>query len=165
MAKKTKNQGFRRRKRPTRQLSCKVKKSRRRAAPRPRRYDPRLEAGLKHMREGDSLAESARKIGATPAQLRSYAISTGTVERRDGKWHFKRDPRFRRMPLYSDSRRVVSRYTTPKPPVSLANTWARCGNSLKLKTSSCSRHFMVNRSPTFPANATSSRLAERPVAS
>ncbi len=53
------------------------------------------------------MAEFARKIGATPAQLRSYAISTGTVERRDGKWHLKRYRRFRRMPLYSDGRRVV----------------------------------------------------------
>src|SRR5260221_7561552 len=29
------------------------------------------------------------------------------VTRKDGKWVFKRDRRFRRMPIYSDGRRVV----------------------------------------------------------
>src|SRR5690348_12482098 len=67
-----------------------------------RRYDPRLEFGLQYVRGGDFLAEAARKIGVTPARLRSYVAATGIVTRKNGTWHFKRDRRFRRMPLYSD---------------------------------------------------------------
>jgi len=91
---------------PARKHSRKTPKQKRHSS-RARRYDSRLEAGLKYMRNGDSLAEAARKIGATTAQLRSYAASTGIVERRGGKWHFKRDRRFRRMPIYSNGKRVV----------------------------------------------------------
>ena len=72
-----------------------------------KRYDSRLEAGLKYMRSGDSAAKAARKIGATPAQLRRYVVASGIAERRNGEWHFKRDRRFRRMPMYSDGKRVV----------------------------------------------------------
>lgn len=76
-------------------------------ATRPRRYDPKLEFGLAYMRGGDSLAEAARKIGVTSAKLRGYVAASGIAIRKRGKWHFKRDRRFRRMPLYSDGRRVV----------------------------------------------------------
>lgn len=72
-----------------------------------RKYSANLEAGLQHMREGISLAEAARKTGATPSQLRRYAAGSGLVTRKDGKWHFKRDRRFRKMPIYSDGRHVV----------------------------------------------------------
>lgn len=99
MAKKHKKRSVKPRKRLARQRSRKVKK--------PRRYVPRLEMGLKQLRTGDSLAEAARGIGVTPAQLRSYAISTGIVERKNGNWHFKRDRRFRRMPIYADGKRLV----------------------------------------------------------
>jgi hypothetical protein len=109
MPKKNKKRSVKRRKRPARQRSRKVKK--------PRRYDPRLEMGLKQLRTGDSLAEAARRIGVTPAQLRSYAISTGIVERKNGSWHFKRDRRFRRMPLYSDGKRVIIQCITVRPQV------------------------------------------------
>jgi hypothetical protein len=106
MAKKAKKQSVKPRKRSARQRSRKIKKSRHRTSS-PKRYDPRLEMGLKHMRDGGSLAESAKKIGITPAQLRGYAVSSGIVERRAGKWHFKRDRRFRRMPLYVDGQRLI----------------------------------------------------------
>lgn len=72
-----------------------------------KRYDACLEFGIAYMRRGDTLAEAARKIGVTPTKLRSYAAASGIVTRKGGKWHFKRDRRFRRMPLYSDGRRVV----------------------------------------------------------
>ena len=106
MAKKTRKVSEQLRRRSKRKRSRRIKKPSRRA-PKPRRYDPRLEMGLKHMRGGDSQAEAARKIGVIPTQLRAYVISTGLAERRDGKWHFKRDRRFRRMPLYADGKRVV----------------------------------------------------------
>jgi hypothetical protein len=91
----------------TRRSPLKTKKLKRPVVAKPRRYEPRLEAALKHLREGDPLSKAARKVGATPAQLRSYALATGIAERRDGKWHFKRDRRFRRMPIYTDGKRVV----------------------------------------------------------
>lgn len=72
-----------------------------------KRYDPRRELGLNRMRDGYSLSEAARMVGVTPSQLRGYVAATGIVTRKDGKWHFKRDRRFRHMPLYSDGRRVV----------------------------------------------------------
>jgi len=104
MAPKTKRKTRTAKKRPPRRPGKTRKPQRSSPA---RRYDSRLEFGLKYIREGDSLAEAARKIGATPAKLRSYAAATGIVSRKDGKWHFKRDRRFRRMPVYSDGRRAV----------------------------------------------------------
>jgi hypothetical protein len=74
---------------------------------RAKRYDPKFEFGLKYIREGDALAEAARKIGVKPPQLRSYIGATGIVTRKGGKWIFKRDRRFRRMPIYSDGRRAI----------------------------------------------------------
>lgn len=71
------------------------------------RYNPRLEQGLKEMRKGVSVALAARKIGVTPGVLRRYVVGTGTVQFRDGKRIFKRDRRFRRMPIYSDGRREI----------------------------------------------------------
>jgi hypothetical protein len=102
-----KRQPVRRRKSGKARRPIKPKKRTKRSASRARRYDPRLEFGLKYMREGDSIAEAARKIGVTPAQLRSYAAATGIVTRKGSKWVFKRDRRFRRMPIYSDGNRSV----------------------------------------------------------
>jgi hypothetical protein len=106
MAKKTSKQATRRRKQA---LVKRLRKAKRIKKPpaRARRYDSRLEFGLQYMRKGESLAEAASKIGVTPAKLRGYAVATGIVTRKDGVWHFKRDRRFRRMPLYSDGRRTV----------------------------------------------------------
>lgn len=106
MAKKTGKRG------PKRQRQAKNRQTRRRRKSKPRRrliprYDPRLELALKQMRAGDSLAEAARKVGVMPAQLRIYARASGIAWRKNGKWRFKRDRRFRRMPLFSDGRRVI----------------------------------------------------------
>jgi hypothetical protein len=95
------------RRRPQKQNKSKKSKHGRRGLASTKRYDTRLEFGLQYIRGGDSLAEAARKIGVTPARLRSYIAATGIVTRRNGQWHFKRDRRFRRMPLYSDGRRAV----------------------------------------------------------
>jgi|tagenome__1003787_1003787.scaffolds.fasta_scaffold20673369_2 hypothetical protein len=59
------------------------------------------------MREGDSLAGASRKICVTRGRLRRYIAKTGVVERKEGAWHFKRDRRFRRLPIYSNGTRVV----------------------------------------------------------
>ena len=80
-------------------------------APRPKgakpKYDARLEMGLKSMRLGDSLAAAARSVNVSPKRLRRYITAMGVVERRNEKWTFKRDRRFRRMPIYSDGERIV----------------------------------------------------------
>jgi hypothetical protein len=107
MVDKNKKRNVRRRKQSSRRKPHKTKKAKRALVRRPTRYDSRLEAGLKYMRSGDTAAGAARKIGATPSQLRRYVVATGIAERREGKWQFKRDRRFRRMPMYSDGKRVV----------------------------------------------------------
>jgi hypothetical protein len=106
MAKKTRRKQIKRRKGTLARQNRKKNRTIRRAA-RPRRYDSRLELGLKYIRQGDALAEAARKIGVKPSQLRSYIAATGIVTRKGGKWLFKRDRRFRRMPIYSDGKRAI----------------------------------------------------------
>lgn len=97
--------------RRARALPHKVK---RRSAPKTRarkpkkpEYDLRLEIGLNAMRAGHSLAAAARKINVGPKRLRRYVTGMGVVARRDGKWVFKRDRRFRQMPVYSAGKRIV----------------------------------------------------------
>lgn len=106
MAKKPKQKLIKRHKGYKTRRNKKIKEAKRHAA-RARRYDHRLEFGLKYMREGISLAEASKKIGVTPAKLRGYAAATGIVIRKNRKWHFKRDRRFRRMPIYSGGKRAV----------------------------------------------------------
>lgn len=74
---------------------------------RAQQYNQKLESALKDVRNGTSLAAAARKINVRPGRLRKYIESTGVAERRNGKLIFKRDRRFRRMPIYSSGRRVV----------------------------------------------------------
>ncbi|MDE2134748.1 MAG: hypothetical protein KGJ49_09130 [Alphaproteobacteria bacterium] len=59
------------------------------------------------MRNGDTLALAARKIGVSSVELRRYVLKTGVVARRNRKWVFKRDRRFRRMPIYTNGKREV----------------------------------------------------------
>jgi len=105
MAREPNKKSIRKSRRSSRRRLRKAKKTSR--ASNPQRYDPRLEQGLRYMRSGDSLAAAARKMGTTPSRLRRYATKTGVVSRRDGKWVFKRDRRFRRMPLYTNGTRAV----------------------------------------------------------
>jgi len=78
-------------------------------APKPKKpeYDLRLEIGLNAMRAGHSLAAAARKVNVGPKRLRRYVTGMGVIARRDGKWVFKRDRRFRHMPVYSAGKRIV----------------------------------------------------------
>ncbi|MGA7711199.1 MAG: hypothetical protein WCA81_04805 [Rhizomicrobium sp.] len=104
MAYKSKKSAQSPRKRRTR---ARKRKTQKRRVLRTYRFNSRLEAGLRQMRNGASLSEAAGKIGVTASRLREYVRATGVVERKDGKWHFKRDRRFRRMPMYSDGKRIV----------------------------------------------------------
>lgn len=64
-------------------------------------YDPRLEQGLKQMREGRRLTSSARAIGVSPERLRRYVWQTGVVRKKGGRWIFRKDKRRRQLPIYS----------------------------------------------------------------
>ncbi len=106
MARRSKKRKSIVRKASSRRRSRKTSKKKQRIS-RVRRYSVTLESGLTYMREGQSLAQAAHKTGVTPSQLRRYAAGTGIVFRKDGKWRFKRDRRFRKMPVYSEGRHVV----------------------------------------------------------
>jgi hypothetical protein len=107
LAKKSKAKVAKPRKRKPDQRSRKSKKPKRRKLVRPKRYDARLEDGLRTLRETKSLAKASRKIGVPPGVLRRYALGTGTIERRNGRWLLKRDRRFRRMLVYSNGQREL----------------------------------------------------------
>jgi hypothetical protein len=64
-------------------------------------YDRRLESGLKAVRSGRSLRESARAIHVAPERLRRYLDQTGVVEKQGGRLRVTDDDRIRDMPLYT----------------------------------------------------------------
>ena len=80
MAKKTSKKVVKRRKGAQVRRNRKTKKTKRKVV-RSRRYDSRLEFGIRYMREGDSLAGAAKKIGVTSSRLRNYAAGTGIATR------------------------------------------------------------------------------------
>lgn len=61
----------------------------------------RLEAGLRALKSGKSLTESARSVHVAPERLRRYIGQAGFVERRGRKWIIGPDRRRRVMFLYS----------------------------------------------------------------
>ena len=65
-------------------------------------YDPRLEQGLKVLRQGKSLTAAARMIGTSPERLRRYLNRAGVVEKQDRRWVVANDDRQRQVVLYSD---------------------------------------------------------------
>jgi hypothetical protein len=83
------------------------KLGKRRRKPSKRRYNRRLEFGLKHVRGGDTLEEAGAKIGRTAKQVRDYIVGTGVATERKGKLVFGKDRRYRSMPMYSGSGIVV----------------------------------------------------------
>lgn len=65
-------------------------------------YDPQLEAGLKALRYGKSLTESARSVHVAPERLRRYGLRARQIKRRGRKWIAGPDRRRRQMLLFSD---------------------------------------------------------------
>jgi hypothetical protein len=70
-------------------------------------YDPRLEQGLKSLRQGQSLSSSAKSISVSPKRLRRYVLNTGVVEKRGRRWVVRNDRRRRQIPLYSDGKLIT----------------------------------------------------------
>lgn len=67
-------------------------------------YDPRLEQGLKQMRDGANLTQAARSIGVSRERLRRYLAQTGIVRRKGRGWVFRKDTRQRELLVYSRGR-------------------------------------------------------------
>lgn len=79
------------------------------AARTPPGYDRRLELGVRHMREGRSLARAARSVHASPERLRRYAIDMGVVERHGRRYAIVDDDRVREVRTFSQGRSVLVR--------------------------------------------------------
>jgi hypothetical protein len=70
-------------------------------------YDPRLEFGVRAIREGKSLRRTARTMRVSEERLRTYAIQTGVVEKRGGRLTVGIDERPREIATYSGGREVT----------------------------------------------------------
>lgn len=77
------------------------------SAPPKKVYEPRLEQGLKLMRDGANLAQSARSIGVSHERLRRYLSQTGVVQRKGQRWVFRKDKRLRQLLIYSNGQGVT----------------------------------------------------------
>jgi hypothetical protein len=64
-------------------------------------YNPRLEEGLKGLRDGKSLKASAQSAHVAPERLRAYVVQTGVVEKEHRRWVVKTDDRLRDVPIFS----------------------------------------------------------------
>lgn len=73
----------------------------------PRPWDPELEEGLRRVREGQSLAASARSIGVAPERLRSYVVRTGVARKERTRWRIGPDYRQRQVLVYSEGKEIV----------------------------------------------------------
>lgn len=73
----------------------------------PRPWDPALEEGLKQIREGRTMAASARSIGVAPERLRSYVTRTGVARKEQRRWRIGPDFRARQMLVYSNGRALT----------------------------------------------------------
>lgn len=80
---------------------------------RPRvQFDRQLEAGLRSLRSGQSLTQSARSVHVSPERLRRYALRSGTLRHQGSKWIPRADKRRRQMLAYSKGEAIV---VTVKP--------------------------------------------------
>jgi hypothetical protein len=66
-----------------------------------RPWDPDLEIGLGHIREGRSMAAAARSIGVAPERLRSYVTRTGVARKEKRRWRIGPDYRQRQVLIHS----------------------------------------------------------------
>ncbi len=73
----------------------------------PRPWGPELEAGLKQVREGESLTTVARRMHVAPERLRSYLVRTGVGRKEHSRWKVGPDARQRQMLIYTRGREIV----------------------------------------------------------
>jgi hypothetical protein len=79
------------------------------------RYNPRLEEGLKGLRDGKSLKASARSAHVAPERLRAYIAQTGVVEKEHRRWVVKVDDRLRVVPIFSKGQNIEIRVRGYEP--------------------------------------------------
>jgi len=69
-----------------------------------RPWDPKLEEGLGHIREGRSMTAAARSIGVAPERLRSYVTRTGVARKERRRWRIGPDYRQRQVLVHSEGK-------------------------------------------------------------
>jgi hypothetical protein len=73
----------------------------------PPAFDPRLEEGLRKVRDGKTVPQAARAIDEPPNRLRNYLARTGVGEKDRGRWAVGQDDRLREWTFYSGGKRVA----------------------------------------------------------
>jgi hypothetical protein len=76
------------------------------AKARVRTINPKLEAGLKALRQKRSLTTAAREAHVAPERLRRYVQDLGFVEKRGGRYAVGTDLRLRHVQFYSNAKLV-----------------------------------------------------------
>ena len=93
-------------------------------------YDPRLEEGLKQMRDGANLTHSAKSIGVSRERLRAYLHQTGIVRRKRHQWLFRKDKRKREMLVYSQGQAIHIIVSDYKTAVTIGRYFSEVGQFL-----------------------------------
>lgn len=70
------------------------------------KFDRQLEEGLKAMRSGKSLNQSAKSIHVSADRLRRYIEEAGVAEKKSGRWRFVKDTRKWVLPIFSKGKRL-----------------------------------------------------------
>jgi len=95
-------------------------------------YDPRLEEGLKALRNGESLAQAARSLHVSSERLSHYIRASGVrLEKRKGRWRIGQDVRVRELPIFSRGKEQVIRVRGYAPAVDVGRYMAAVGRFLE----------------------------------
>jgi hypothetical protein len=78
-----------------------------RVSAKPPKFDRRLEEGFKALRNGQTLAQSAKSVHVSPERLRRYIAETGIAHRQGRRWIIGPDTRPRIMRMFSDGEVIV----------------------------------------------------------
>jgi hypothetical protein len=97
---------------------------------RPAKFDLRLEAGLKALRQGKSLTATARAQKVSPERFRNYVKGLPFVEKRHGRFVVGTDPRRRRVRFYSNGRPVTTIVQGYQPALLAGTYWDAVGEFL-----------------------------------
>lgn len=70
------------------------------------KFDRQLEEGLKAMKGGKSLNQSAKSIHVSSDRLRRYIEEAGVAEKKSGRWRIVKDSRQWIVPIFSKGKRL-----------------------------------------------------------
>jgi hypothetical protein len=93
-------------------------------------YDQRLEQGLKLMRSGSNLTQSAQVIGVSRERLRRYISKTGIVRRKGNRWVFRKDNRKRELLIYTRGKAVTITVAGYEPAARIGTYMSAVGQFL-----------------------------------